>query len=323
MKVKVGFASRIVDLILSPLAPVAAAMSLVLARVTGQMPICSRIFDWFGVYPIRHHYYSPLTYRTDLMMPLDTERTINGLDLNPHGQLSLLEHFQYRDELLAIPHGASDLSYGYDARNFGPGDAEYLYNIIRRFKPRRIMEIGSGHSTLLAKLAIEANRRENAQYRCDQICVEPFEQPWLEQIGVTVYRMRIEELRPSVVDQLEANDILFIDSSHVIRPQGDLLHEYLTLLGRLKLGVLVHVHDVFTPRDYPEKWVLWDRRFWNEQYLLEAFLCFNYDFQVIGAVNWLWRNHRDRLGDACPVLLTRPEREPGSFWMMRVARGSA
>jgi hypothetical protein len=309
---------RILDLVLAPFAPFAAALSLLLARTMGQMSICTRIFDWFQVYPIRHHYYSPLTYESDLRVPLEDERVVNGLDLNPQGQLSLLARFRYRDELLAIARRARDtLSYGYQATNFGSGDAEYFYNIIRHFKPRRILEIGSGQSTLLAKLAIEANQHESTDYQCVQICVEPFEQPWLEQSGVSVHRTKIELLPPSVVDQLLANDILFIDSSHVIRPQGDVLHEYLTLLGRLKRGVLVHVHDIFTPRNYPAKWVLRDRRLWNEQYLLEAFLCFNHEFQVIGALNWLWHNHRERLGDACPVLMTQPHREPGSFWMMR------
>jgi len=309
---------RLMDLMLAPFAPFAAVLVLVLARTMGQMPICTRMFDWFKVSPILHHYYSPLVYRTDLSFSLEEERTINGLDLNPEDQLSLLARFQYRNELLAIPNRAeAPFSYHYSASNFGSGDAEYYYNIIRYYKPQRILEVGSGQSTLLAKLAIDANRREKADYRCIQICIEPFEQPWLEQIDVTVHRTKIEVLSPSIVDQLEANDILFIDSSHVIRPQGDVIFEYLTLLGRLKPGVLVHIHDIFTPRDYPEKWILQDRRLWNEQYLLESFLCYNYNFKVIGAVNWLWHNHREKLGDACPVLLTEPNREPGSFWILR------
>lgn len=308
----------VIDILVSPLALAGAVANVVVSRWTGSLPFCTSIFDRFNVYPIRHHYYSPLVYASDLRVSLAQERVINGLDLNQEGQLDLLAHFNFRDELIAIPSTVtSPLAFGYKNGYFEMGDAEYLYNMIRHFKPNKILEVGSGHSTLMARLAIEANRRENHSYCCEQICVEPFEQPWLEQIGVTVHRERIEELDTTVVEGLLANDILFINSSHVIRPQGDITYEYLNMLGRLQLGVLVHVHDIFTPRDYPEAWVLRDRKLWNEQYLLEAFLCFNRSFRIIGALNWLWHNHPDRLMRACPVLSVNGG-EPGSFWFMRI-----
>jgi len=309
----------LIDVLLAPFALCGAVAGLALAKRPNDLSICRRIFDGFSVFPIRHHYYSPLVYASDLKASLDDERVIEGLDLDPAGQLALVAQFAYRAELLAIPRQKTGrAAFGYDNSMFGPGDAEYLYNMIRHFKPKRILEIGSGESTLMAWLAIEANRRDDAEYRCQQTCVEPFEAPFLAQIDVTLLCAKIEDLAPSVVDELEANDILFIDSSHVIRPQGDVIHEYLTLLGRLKPGVLVHVHDIRTPRDYFPSWVLRDRRLWNEQYLLEAFLCFNRDFAVIGAVNWLRHNHSDKLATACPVLCATPDHEPGSFWMMRV-----
>jgi hypothetical protein len=309
----------VIDVLLSPLALVGALASVAVSRWTGKLPLCSWIFDRFNVYPVRHHYYSPLVYASDLKEPLASERTINGLDLNEAGQLELLARFDFHEELLAIPNSASDeLTFGYENNLFGTGDAEYLYNMIRYFKPKQILEIGCGQSTLMAQLAIDANKRENASYGCRHICVEPFEQPWLEKIDVTVHRTKIEELDAAIVESLGANDILFIDSSHVIRPQGDVVYEYLNMIGRTQLGVLIHVHDIFTPRDYPATWVLRDRKLWNEQYLLEAFLCFNKSFKVIGALNWLWHNHSDRLARACPVLSAKGG-EPGSFWFTRIA----
>jgi len=309
----------VLDLLMAPLALVGASSASLVARNPTRSPICRTIFDRFGIHPIRHHYYSPLVYASDLRQSLEKERVIEGLDLNIGEQLSLAAQFCYRDELIAIPRKAEDIgSFGYDNGMFGAGDAEYLYNMIRHFKPKRITEIGCGQSTLIAKLAVKANEREDPTYSCQQVCVEPFEVPWLEEIGVAVHRVKVEELSPSFVDPLETNDILFIDSSHIIRPQGDVLCEYLTLLGRLKRGVLVHVHDIRTPRDYQSSWVISDRRMWNEQYLLEAFLCFNPEFKVIGALNWLWHNHRDKLDQACPVLMSRPLSEPGSFWIRRV-----
>jgi hypothetical protein len=86
----------------------------------------------------------------------------------------------------------------------------------------------------------------------------------------------------------------------------------------LRPGVIIHVHDVFTPRDYPARWVLLERWMRNEQYLLEAFLSFNPNFEVIGAFNWLVHHHWERLGEACPILAQEPDHEPGSFWFRRI-----
>jgi predicted O-methyltransferase YrrM len=253
-----------------------------------------------------------------LRLDLRAERRISGLDLNETGQISLLQQFHYKDELLDIPReNPGTRQFYYHNGSYESGDAEYLYNFVRHFKPHRIVEIGSGNSTLMARRAIEKNRVDDLAYSCDHVCIEPYEQPWLEQTGATIIREKVEMCPVEVFDRLRENDILFIDSSHVIRPQGDVLHEYLHILGRLSPGVLIHVHDVFTPYDYPAGWVIQDRHMYNEQYLMEAFLCFNQSFEVVGAVNWLSHVHRDLLVEACPILMREPLREPGSFWLRR------
>src|SRR5690606_29222842 len=99
--------------------------------------------------------------------------------------------------------------------------------------------------------------------------------------GVEVLRKKVEDIPLEYFRQLQPNDVLFIDSSHVIRPQGDVLYEFLELLPDLPSGVFVHIHDIFTPFDYPEDWVKDHVRLWNEQYLLEAFLSFNRDFRIV------------------------------------------
>jgi len=183
-------------------------------------------------------------------------------------------------------------------------------------KPKRIIEIGSGASTKMARLAIIANQKENNEYQCDHICIEPYEMPWLEQIGVKVLRKKVEDMDIDFFRQLEANDILFIDSSHIIRSQGDVLFEYLNILPVLTVGVHVHVHDIFTPKDYPKEWIVDKVLFWNEQYLLEAFLSFNENYKIIGALNFLHHNYYDLLKAKCPKL--SPNREPGSFYIVRI-----
>ena len=106
---------------------------------------------------------------------------------------------------------------------------------------------------------------------------------------------------------------MFVDSSHVIRPQGDVLKEFLEIFPQLASGVYIHVHDIFSPKDYLREWVVNEVRFWNEQYLLEALLSNSNRYEVIGALNYLKHSQYDRLKEVCPYLT--PEREPGSFYM--------
>jgi Methyltransferase domain len=308
----------LLDIVIAPTLLIFAPLAAGLARLRHRAPLSRFILDKFQVAVVRHHYYEPIVFPVDLTRDLHLPRQIPGLDLNERGQLDLVEQFRYRDELLAIPiEQTSPSTFGYHNSSFEPGDAEFLYNMIRHFKPCRIVEVGSGNSTLMARLAIEANKKENENYRCDQICIEPFEQPWLESVGVNVVRKKVERCPSSMFEALTENDILFIDSSHIIRPQGDVLHEYLYLLGLLRPKVIIHVHDIFTPRDYPAQWLVRDRWMWNEQYLLEAFLSFNSSFEVICAVNWLADHHKAKLHDACPILMQESWREPGSFWFRR------
>ena len=140
--------------------------------------------------------------------------------------------------------------------------------------------------------------------------------PWLEKTGVSVIRQRIEDIDLTFFKELEEDDVLFIDSSHIIRPQGDVLFEYLELLLTLNRGVIVHVHDIFSPKNYPSLWLQEQVRFWNEQYLLEAFLSHNTDWEIIGALNYLHHNHYEALKVAAPFLT--PDREPGSFYIQKV-----
>lgn len=309
------------DILISPLTLMGACLML-LIRNAGihRMPISKRLFTLVGVFPIRDHYYEPLFNPDHLQRPMSAPRDIPGLDMNEAEQLALLKKFDYADELRKFPDrrpSNASLAFYYENPAFTYGDAEYLYSIIRSLKPARIIEVGSGHSTLMAIEAINANLRENSEYRCEHICIEPYEMPWLESSGVQVLRTKVEDIPVEYFQQLQPNDILFIDSSHMIRPQGDVLYEFLELLPTLPSGVIVHIHDIFTPFDYPEDWVKGHVRLWNEQYLLEAFLSFNKEFRVIGALNWLKHYHQTEIERALPGLETHIEAMPGSFWIAR------
>ncbi|MGB9184648.1 MAG: class I SAM-dependent methyltransferase [Solirubrobacteraceae bacterium] len=270
--------------------------------------------DRLGVWPLLDHYHEPLVSLTSIHQDrAGLARELPGLDLRMPAQLELLGKLRYEAELRELDgRVAGELAATYDNLAFGPGDAEIFYALIRHLKPKRVVEVGAGHSTRFAKAALVKNAAEGAGGRL--ICIEPYESPWLEQLGVEVIRKPVETLDARFFANLERGDILFIDSSHVVRPQGDVLHLFHRVLPHLGPGVVVHVHDIFTPRDYPLQWL--ERRwFWTEQYVLEALLVNNDRYEVALAVNHLFHEARQALTEACPVLASRPGKEPGSFWL--------
>jgi hypothetical protein len=318
------WAAPIIDFVISPLTLLAALLMKTIRRLgIWRMPISKSIFTHIGIYPIRDHYYEPMyNYKKHLWHSLRDERHLPGIDINENGQLTWLDHFNYADELALIPqHQTSDRLFYYKNPNFSEGDAECLYSLIRYNKPKKIIEIGSGFSTMMAREAIKKNRMEDANYKCQHICIEPYEMPWLNTVeGIEVLRQKVEETDTSLFRQLDANDILFIDSSHVIRPQSDVLMEYLEILPILNVGVLIHIHDIFTPYDYLNHWLIDEMKLWNEQYLLEAFLSCNPQFEIILALNFLSHKHPIKLADKFPMLRGNVEQaEPRSIWIQKVA----
>jgi len=154
-------------------------------------------------------------------------------------QLEILKRFTYSHELENVPNERANFKneYYFNNGSFCFSDAEYLYNIIRLFKPNRIIEIGCGYSTLLISNALEKNNKELPFKYAEHICIEPYEHSWLNDIKVKLIRKRIEEVNLDFFRTLGSNDILFIDSSHIIRAQGDVLYEYLEILPILNKGV--------------------------------------------------------------------------------------
>jgi len=308
-----------VDALLVPLVyPAAWLLKKIRSFGVRRLPHCKNALMKVGVFPIRDHYYEPQFDNRNPRPDFSQDRKLPGIDWNIAGQLKMLEGFTFSQELLDLSSAhQGSREFHFNNAAFESGDAEYWYQIIRSIKPKRIFEVGSGNSTLLAVKAIKGNSEENPDYQCEHICIEPYEMPWLEQAGVSVIRKRVEEVELSFFSQLQENDVLFIDSSHIIRPQGDVLFEYLEILPSLNKGVIVHIHDIFSPKNYLKEWLIDDVSFWNEQYLLEAFLSHNSKWSIIGALNFLHHNHYEKLKQVAPYL--SPEREPGSFYIKKIA----
>jgi len=185
------------------------------------------------------------------------------------------------------------------------------YCMVRHFRPRSIIEVGSGFSSLLLGQAAAKNKSSQL------ICIEPFPCEFLRNgfPGLqSLIDKKVQDIDLEFFSQLESGDILFIDSSHTVKIGGDVNYLFLEVLPRLKPGVIVHIHDIFLPFDYPRIWVLDEFRFWTEQYLLQAFLTFNSEFEVLLANSYLRHYHQSDLKTAFPSLTSWGG---GSFWMRR------
>ena len=307
------------DVLMLPLTFIAAAwFRIVRSWGLFKMPLTKKTFLGIGMFPVVDHYYDPLfDYRR---LPKDRART-TYVEMNADVQIKFVSTFNYSEELRAFPLDRVDDPVRYYLRNgsFEAGDAELYYSIVRKTKPRRIIEVGSGFSTRVAMEAISRNRQEDNNYTCSVTCIEPYEMPWLSKLDVQLVRKKVEDMDLSIFQELETGDILFIDSSHMIRPGGDVTFEILNILPSVKKGVLVHFHDIFTPADYPVDWLKHSFRFWNEQYLLEAFLTGNNNFEVTCALNFLATHHWKQIEHAFPLMAMATIKQPGSIWLRKVA----
>ena len=306
-----------VDLTLS-LISIPAAIVLLAYRKAGsaRLPWTSRVLKTIGVFPIRRHYYEPLFEHSGLSRPLSDDRDLPGIDLNVSGQLAFVSSLECSSELIEMQLDKPvNTATGFYLDNgfFGNADADFLYQFLRKTKPFKIVEIGAGNSTKIARLALLRNSSET-NITPVHTCIEPYERKWLEQLpGVTIIRRRLEDCDFDWHTELRSGDLLFVDSSHIIRPQGDVLIEYLTVFPKLASGVYIHIHDIFTPKDYLHGWVVDEVRFWNEQYLLEALLSNTSRYEVVSALNYLKHHEYELLAKACPYLT--PASEPGSIYL--------
>jgi SAM-dependent methyltransferase len=288
-------------------------------------------FDRHGFHLLRKHFYLPLPDDNDKLDGFSSKMV--GIDTNDTMAIDLFEHVlaPYFDEFrLRFPIGGPLSPPGFYLINGGymAVDAHIFYGLIRHFQPRRIVEIGSGNSTMLAAAACELNREQHG-HETSLTSIDPH--PW-DIFGKpypglsTLIPERVQDMPLEFFEALEENDILFIDSSHVFRMGNDVHFEYMEILPRLRSGVMVHIHDVSLPKPYPK--VYHDQYlYWNEQYLLQAFLAFNSRYEVLWPGNYMETTYPERVAAAFPELqLMRqyyPFSEPTAFWMrVRALQGS-
>ena len=183
----------------------------------------------------------------------------------------------------------NDVGYTFDNGYFSSPDAEVVYTIIRKFKPETVVEVGSGHSTKVIRQAVLDGNLNTCL-----ISIDPQPSTEIANLVDKVYREPVETMRNmELLGSLKDRDILFIDSSHEIKVGNDVPFLYLIVIPSLPPGVLVHIHDVFLPYDYPKEWVMSIHPTFNEQYLVQSMLTYSSAFEVLWAGYFLQRTRPD------------------------------
>jgi hypothetical protein len=288
--------------------------------------VAHEIFRDAGFHLLRHHYYLPIPSAEDLDRAFASGPSqLVGVDMNDAGALNLLEDVfpALAEEFRNIfPLHGDHKKRGFYLINgsFMAIDAQVYFAFIRHFRPKRIVEIGAGNSTLVAAEACSRNAQQYGQSP-ELTAIDPYPPATLkgDVPGLSkLIESSVQDVGLDVFMELEAGDILFIDSTHVLREGGDVQLEYCEILPRLAPGVLVHIHDISLPKPYPR--VYFDQRmYWNEQYVLQTFLAFNARFEVVWAGNYNIMKYPQKVCAVFPEYYAMreafPQSEPSSFWI--------
>jgi hypothetical protein len=283
------------------------------------------VFKRHGFHLLRDHYYLPIPDEAELTAEFWRQSSeLCGVDMNEEVALGYLDDIfprrvaEFRQRFPLAQGDPAEfflINGGYMAV-----DAHVYFAFIREFKPRRIIEIGAGFSTMLAAAAGRMNAAEGGA-PLHITAIEPY--PWdIFRNGypgvAELVAEKVQNVDRGLFMTLDRGDILFIDSSHVLRAGNDVQHEYLEILPRLRPGVLVHIHDISLPRPYPKVYFE-NQLYWNEQYLLQAFLVFNSRFEVIWPGNYMMEKYPHLMLQVFPEIEAMrqqyPSSEPTAFWI--------
>ena len=268
----------------------------------------------FTVWPQVFFYPIPEPAHVDLAR-LKLKRSLPGINLNLQKSLALLQELcRYAPEVdQFLKNRPGDINHW--NLTYQECDVGTLYAMLRHLKPRRYIEVGCGYSSRCSAAALALNKKEG--HPCEAAFIEPYPPPYLTEMNLPgeFLQQKIEKVPLERFQQLAAGDVLFIDTSHVIKVQNDVEYELLHILPLLQPGVIVHIHDIFTPYDYPEEWLVGNspnRGGNNEQYALECLLSGGGDWEVTLPVYLLWREHRPLLNQ-----LVASDDRPAAFWITK------
>lgn len=272
-----------------------------------------KLWERRGYHILPIHFYYPIPNTLDLDKKIFQPSELPGMDLRPMFQLRLMKEAftKFSQEYESFPTEPINSGiFHLDNDAFGGIDPFIYWCMIRHFQPSTILEVGSGHSTLLGAQACSLNKATR------YLCIDPWPREFISEgvHGVKLIREKVEDIDLALFLQLRRNDILFIDSSHVIRTAGDVCFLLLEVLPRLTKGVIIHFHDIFLPFDYPKEWIVERQRFWTEQYLLQSYLAENDHVEVLFTSHFISKRHTEDVRQAFPNALWIGG---GSFWIRK------
>ena len=264
------------------------------------------------------HFYSPIPSLDEIRsreaeLFENAPPSLPGIELRAEEQIALIRELAKFYPELPFPREQSpDSRYWFENWAYSYADAIFLYSMLRHLQPRRVIEVGSGFSS--AAMLDTADRwlpeTSFTFIDPDTSTLDALLRP-NDRERISVVKARLQDVPLNTFDALKANDVLFIDSTHVSKTGSDVNRIIFEILPRLASGVYIHFHDVFYPFEYPKAWV-YEGRAWNEDYILRAFLEFNDAFDIVLFGTWLAQFHRDLLAELMPLTLENPG---GSLWL--------
>lgn len=284
------------------------------------------------------HFYSPIPSLAELRPRAArifdmTATRLPAVDLNRERQAALLETFEPLYADIPFPEDpAAGFRYHFRNEYFSYADGVTLFCMLRHLRPKRVVEVGSGYSSALM---LDTNDRflgRSIRFTFVEPHPERLESLiWdADRAATTILRHPVQETPLSVFDELEAGDVLFIDSSHVGKTGSDVNFLLFEVLPRLARGVHVHFHDIFHPFEYPKGWIE-EGVAWNEAYLLRAFLQYNHAFEIEFFVSFVMHHMKERAARVMPLAL-KSEKESislyndapgGSIWLVKTGEPAA
>ena len=291
-----------------------------LAEVTDERQGLREILDGFNTvqFVAPGHFYSPFPSRRDveehLARPLSPLREVPAVHLGDASQLEVLERLQAHYPLVPFK-GRSLPSLLYAAENphYSYTDSVILFCMLNDLRPRRLIEIGSGFSTC----AILDTNRLSFGSQTEIVSIDPNAELLRSLVTqsadpLTIIERKVQDVDLQMFDQLNAGDVLFIDSSHVSKLSSDVNYIFFEILPRLKSGVVIHLHDIYRDFEYPDAWLM-EGRAWNEAYLLRAFLEYNEHFRILLFLSYMQNAQQAWFQRNMPDL-----DEGSCFWMEKV-----
>ncbi len=280
--------------------------------------------EWAGFQVLPAHYYSPVPSLRELARRPETLRQpseLRGIDLSLEEQQRTIEMLAPFAQEVAALEPYEVFEQRSSGEGYGVADAEILYAWLRATRPKRVIEVGSGVSTHYTAAALTRSASDGAP--ATLTCIEPFRWHGLQELNgpgltVEVLRSMVQDVDLGVFESLERDDVLFIDSTHVVKSGSDTSFLFLEVLPRLKPGVVVHVHDIPLPFEFVDPDIIMrEHMFWNEVAILRAFLMFNREFSIRLASFWLAHYHPEHLSQAVPSLSRPGVISPSSIWIQR------